>query len=270
MFEVITPGGTPSQPSGSGMPPSRTSSGQTVPPIGTAAPAANAATVSLDEALKGGEGAKIAQFSVSDISKGSAGARPQSAVNAPTAGTSVALGGMLSGKVVVDLMDALIPAAIVLLFHRFGIETKKTALQLTQAEKNTLVPIWEACLNSINLNFDSPWQTLAVTVIVIYGGKAGEIGGVSFLDQKAAKTTPAAPGPAVVKPPIVTPFNAPKNDGIVVSVVKSNSDTTSFHPDGPRTWTEHDIQQVVKRRKCSRAKAAQWLEKNWASMGGQI
>src|SRR5271154_6005160 len=90
MFETIKPGGAPA--------PS--------PAPSPSAPKANENTVSADDAIKGGEHTKMTSFSVSDLAN-----RP----GGPGAsGSSVALGGLVQGKVAVDLMDALIPSLIVL------------------------------------------------------------------------------------------------------------------------------------------------------------
>lgn len=257
MFEVITPGGAATTPA-SGPDPVRPAQSS----------AAQSGTVSLEEALKGAEHAKMNTFSVSDVSKGSGATGPDGKpIAGGLPGSSVSLGGMVQGKLVVDLMDALLPAIVVLAFHRFGLSVKKSQMQLTQGEKNTLGPIVDACLNSINLDFSNPWSALSVTLLVIYGGKALEVGGTGWLDKKTAEAKPfEAPKPS--SPMSVVGGSMAKGSAPVIE--KPNADTTSFHPEGPRTWTEADVAAVVKRRKCSKVKAVEWLEKNWAKQGGGL
>lgn len=260
MFEVITPGGSP------------TTATPGPAPSGTAqSDAAKSGTVSIEDALKGAEHAKMNTFSVSDMSKGSAGPNgAPGSTGAPLPGSTVSLGGMVQGKLVVDLMDALLPAIIVLAFHRFGLSIKKSQMQLTQGEKNTLGPIVDACLQSINLDFSNPWSALSVTLLVIYGGKALEVGGTGWLDKKTSETKPfeqpAAKTP--LSPMSVVGGSMAKGSAPVID--KPNNDTTSFHPDGPATWTEADVKAVVKKRKCSYAKAVEWLGKNWQKNGGVL
>lgn len=249
-FETIVPGGI---------------SVTSAPPKPEPSAAASIGTITQEEALKGAEHAKMTTFSVSDLSKGPGGPQP---IGGPS-GSSVQLGGLVSGKVVVDLMDSLLPALLVLIFYKMGVETRKSQYQLTQGEKNTLAPIVEACMNSINLNFDSPWTTLVVSLLVIYGGKAAEIGGTAFLDKKTAEKTPAKPAP---KPAKVVPLSDPPKPQHTPAASTNTDDFKSVEEviasDGPPTWTEADINAVVKKRKCSKSKAVEWLNYNWKKKGG--
>ena len=268
-FEVITPGGnasTAASPSGapSGSSGPAGSSGESA--------AANSGTVSLDDALKGADHTKTTTFSVSDLSKGSGTAGAGSGSGSGT-GQSVPLGGLVQAKIAIDLADSLIPAALVLIAHRIGLEIRKTQFSLTQGEKNTLLPIVEQCLNQINLNFSSPWQSLAVSLLVIYGGKFAEVAGTGWMDKKseekrrmppvvsvAAASNPGAerqaPG-GQVQPPAPNPPGA-------------SADVIAFDPSGPRTWTDNDVTVLMRKKKISRDKAVAWLERNWAKKGGVI
>ena len=254
-FETINPGGTPS-------------SGPIPEPI---APKAAEGAVSVEDALKGAQHTKSNVFSVSDMAKGPNGPTPG------IAGSSVTAGQLVSGKIAVDMMDAIFPAILVVIFARIGVAIKKTSLQLTQGEKNTLEPIMSSCLNTINMDFSSPWQALAVTMLFIYGGKALEVGGVGWLDKKAAKATPA--DPAKHEKAVVVPMTKSKTkpvagsgvSGVKINTPADNSNNlTDFHPDGPTTWSEADVAAVEKKRKRGRAEAITWLEKNWLKQGGKI
>lgn len=251
-FEEIVPGGSPAtaaDPS-PGKPPESA--------------AANSGAVKIEDALAGAAHTKMTSFSVSDIATGRTGPTIPG-----TPGSSVALGGLVQGKIAVDLLDSLIPAVLVLLFKKLEIDVKKTDFGLTAGEKNTLAPIVEACLNSVNLDFSSPWTTLLISLTVIYGGKALEKGGVQFLEKKAAETKPADPlkhekkkAPSIVKEmfPGGPSGKAPEPTRTPDSTNMDDFGTT----DGPATWTEADVTVVEKRRKKGRAEAIQWLEANWA------
>jgi hypothetical protein len=248
-FEEIIPGGTPAP---------------ATPIVPKESAAANSGTVSMDDALSGAAHTKMTQFSVSDIAN-----KPGGPAIPGTPGQSVSLGGLVQAKIAVDLMDSLVPAVLVLLFAKLEVTVKKTDFQLTAGEKNTLAPIVEACLNSINLDFSSPWTTLLISLVVIYGGKAIEKGGVQLLEKKAAESKPADPnkhdkrkaetivkemfpgGPTAAGPEPTRPADS------------TNLDDFGSTP-GPSTWTENDVTIVEKRRKKGRAEAIQWLETNWA------
>jgi hypothetical protein len=264
-FEEIIPGGTPPIPA----PPEPNKPKESA--------AANSGTVSPEDALSGAAHTKMTSFSVSDLATGKGGPAVPG-----TPGQSVALGGLVQGKIAVDLMDSLIPALLVLLFKKLEIDVKKTDFSLTAAEKNTLAPIVEACLNSINLDFSSPWTTLLISLTVIYGGKALEKGGVQFLEKKAAESKPADPlkhekrkpdailkkmfpgGPSGAGQPVVsTPPDSTNKDSFVDPALADEFGRGA----GPMTWTEGDVTIVEKRRKKGRAEAIQWLEENWAKAG---
>lgn len=260
-FESIMPGGNPAPASAPVADPKPS-------------PAANNGSVSMDDALKGADHTKHTIFSVSDLSKGASG----SAGSGPVPGSVVTAGQLVSGKIAVDMMDAMLPAILVVAFAKMGLSIKKTGLQLTQAEKNTLAPYAEACLNTINMNFSNPWQALAISVIFIYGGKALELGGVGWLEKKANETKPADPNkydkpiPEPKQTPIVPMGKPIAGQGVAgvkqnVPVDRSN-DQMDFSPLGPTTWTEADVLAVEKKRKRGRKEALAWLEKNWTKKGG--
>lgn len=102
-------------------------------------------------------------------------------------GQSVALGGMVKGEWAVDMIDAVLPAAIVAGFYALGIKLRKSEVQASQGEKNTLIPIVQKCMDTVMLNFDNPWNALIVTLGIIYGGKAAEKGVVAYIDKNNAK-----------------------------------------------------------------------------------
>ena len=256
MFQSISPGGAPAS-----------APVQPAPGPSSSAPKANENTVTIDDAIKGGEHAKMTGFSVTDVTNkpGQPGAP----------GSSVALGGLVQGKVMVELIDALIPAVIVLLFRKMKIDAKKTQMQLTQGEKNTLAPIVEACLNSINLDFSNPWTTLSISMLIIYGGKALEVGGTQWLDKKAdEKKEDKKPAPVVpIRNPLTSP-GAGKAQAPQPNPPKAATDTGPFtdikvsQPSGNAiAWTDEDYRKVRRWGRYNHEKAIAWLERNWIKNG---
>lgn len=118
----------------------------------------------------------------------------------PGVGSSVALGAMIEGKLAIELMDALLPGLFVAALYAVNIKLRKTELQLTEKEKGTIAPIMQQCLNTIMLNFSSPWQTLGVTLAVIYGSKVSEKGVVAWIDKMNEKKEKELNAPAVTDP----------------------------------------------------------------------
>lgn len=262
MFTTISPGGA--------APASGTGAAAPIPE----APKADEGTVSQEEALKGGQHAQMSGFTVSDLS-----ARPG---GSGAGGSSVALGGLVQGKVIVELIDSLLPAIIVVLFKRLKLDAKKAQFQLSEREKNVLAPIWEACLNSINLDFSNPWTTLAVSMAFLYGGKALEVGGVQYVEKKAGDT--AAQLGAKTQAPVV-PINANPltNSGAGAAqpprqntppAATDNGKFTNINPNQDSgnviAWSENEIKIVMAKAKKNRKKAIKWLELNWIKNGCQL
>lgn len=218
--------------------------------------------VSQDDALKGAAHADIKTFSLTDAS-----GKPI-APGAPGAGTgsSVPLGSLVQGKHAVELMDALVPALLVVMFKYMKVDVRKAEMQLTEKEKNVLAPIVEACMNSIVLNFNSPWTTLAISVGVIYGGKIIEHGGVKFLDKKASEVkTPKDITNEVIQKSNERMGMKKENAQAVQTAVQEQVRSAPLGH-----WTEDDVRKVEKKRKKGPKEAIKWLEKNWERIGGQI
>lgn len=148
-------------------------------PVG-AAPAAMKGTVSDADALKPVEHTKIS--TLQSLTPNSA----MQGLSSPS-GASVSLGNMLDAKLAVELLDAVLPAVLVVLMKYIGASMKKADLQLTEKEKKTFEPVIKACLDQLMINFSSPWTALAVTATVIYGAKLTEKGFVQMLDKKSAE-----------------------------------------------------------------------------------
>ena len=156
-------------------------------------------------------------------------------------GTGVAVGSLIDGKTAVELMDAVLPAALVFVLYKGGMQMRKTELQLTQSEKNTLAPLMQRCMDVLLLNFDSPFVALGVSMTFIYGAKIMEKGGVAWLDKQTAEKVKAAD---VVKQAVTSQGVATTSPANVTK--EANGITHSL--------TEDNISAFAKERKVGRAK----------------
>lgn len=140
-------------------------------------PKTDANVISDDQAINAVSGADMPLISLP----------PESGQLTPgNAGSGVAVGSLIDGKTATELMDSVLPAVLVFALYKAGLQLKKTELQLTEREKNTLAPLMQKCMDALMLNFDSPFVALGVSMAVIYGGKIMEKGGVAWLDKQAA------------------------------------------------------------------------------------
>lgn len=170
---------------------------------------------------------------------------------------SVSLGGMVQGEWAVNIMDAILPAAMVAGFYAFGVKLRKTELQLTQAEKNTLAPIMQKCLDTVLLNFTNPWNALLVTLAAIYGGKAMEKGLITWIDKSQANKEQEALQEKIKKadmamnPAVYDASNQSAHD-LQNNVANNLGGEIS----------EEDIRAAVKKWKIGREKAIERLKRN--------
>lgn len=117
--------------------------------------------------------------------------------------SNVKLNEILTGKVGITVLDAIIPALLVWLLATMADKKAKASQFTTTAqEKTTLEPIIERCMASLNINFENPWVALAVCASAIYGSK--------FLAVVTDENTPK-----IEKKPIMVaePGGAVKKDG---------------------------------------------------------
>jgi len=114
---------------------------------------------------------------------------PESGTLTPGEGqpAGVSVGSLIDGKTATELMDSVLPAVLVFALHKAGLQLRKTELQLTEKEKNTLAPLMQKCMDALMMNFESPFVALGVSMVVIYGGKVMEKAGVAWLDKKSAQ-----------------------------------------------------------------------------------
>lgn len=86
-------------------------------------------------------------------------------------GQSVSVGGLIDGKLAVEMMDATLPSLMLFLLYKVGLKVRKSELQLTEKEKSVLAPIVTKCLETLMINFQNPWMALLATLGAFYGAK---------------------------------------------------------------------------------------------------
>lgn len=223
---------------------------QTAPgtsPDPQANPSAIPGQISLQEALKGGDGAKMDTISLG---------RPG---DTATPGNQVGLGSLIEGKLTLEMLDTILPAIMVLVFHAAKIQLNKSVFQLAVKEKDTLAPLLQKCLDSIMINFNSPWTAFGVTAIAIYGAKIFEHGGKALIDRKLEEKKNKQPGKVVdMKQPVAREKE------------KEEPPKTTEPPTSLRMWDEDDVKKVIKKRRKGVDDAMQWLAANWEKKGGVI
>lgn len=158
----------------------------------------------------------------------------------PTMGSSVNLGGLLEGKLTIELFDALVPALLVTVLYYFKIKLKKSDLQLTASEKSIVTPVLQQCLNSINMNFTSPWQALGAVLVFIYGSKVAEKAGVVWIDELNEKKSKKADNP-------------PKTETTISGSDQNNIKQPEVFETSPKKYMPEnkDIQKLMRRTKQS-------------------
>jgi hypothetical protein len=177
----------------------------------------------------------------------------------PNPQASVSLGGMVQGEWAVNIVDALLPAAMVAGFYAMGLKLRKSELQLTEKEKGTIAPIMQKCLDSVLLNFNNPWNALAITMIAIYGGKLMEKGLVGWLDKKQE-----AKQAEVLKEKIEA-AERQTNPAAFDHANQSAHDiqTGKVIVEGAEPFTEEDIRRRMKEGKEGREKAIRYLRRKF-------
>lgn len=224
-----------------------------------AAPNKGGAGPTEAEALKGGEGARLNTLSLTDYVKGSA-TSAGSAI-----GNQQSVGSIVDAKIVLSVADALIPALIVIGFGMAKIPVKSGDFKLTAKEQDVLAIPLQRCLESLMVNFNSPWSALAVTALGIYGAKMAEHGFKAGQEKKAnEKVAKEAQAKDAAKS--ATHITSA---GEVVKIDPKAAQTTEFGT-GLRPWDANDLAKVMGRRKKPRGECIKWLNENWEKRGGAI
>lgn len=229
-------------------------------PIGAGGPAAPGSaasangTVTAEQALSGLRHTEIASTTLTGA-PGQPGVTPLTGAS-PSA--TVSLGGMVQGEWAVNIMDALLPAAMVAGFYAMGMKLRKSELQLTASEKATISPIMQKCLDSILLNFNNPWNALAITVGAIYGGKLMEKGLIGWIDKKQEQQQDEALEEKIKQ---AEKSSDPAKFDYANQSAADIQNGNVVTPGSAWPFTEEDIQQRMKKGKCSRIRAIEWLKK---------
>lgn len=108
----------------------------------------------------------------------------------PTTQQGIKLGSTVSGKFAVDMSDIVIPALLVWLISMIGYGIDKKQLSLSAKEKETLTPLVQAYLDSINVNFNNPLNNLLFGIAMVYGSKIMEIIPTAQKLEKKGKPNP--------------------------------------------------------------------------------
>ena len=85
-------------------------------------------------------------------------------------------GNLITPELAIAFVDIIVPVVFVLLFKRIHDKTiSKKDISLSSSEKETLKPVLQKYLNSINFAIENPLNALIVTMGFIYGMKYIEI-----------------------------------------------------------------------------------------------
>lgn len=211
-------------------------------------------SVTDESILSGLKHTEIPGFSAS----GAPGQPGPSAIPNATPGSSVSLGGMVQGEWAVAMIDSVLPALLVAAMYAGGIKLRKSELQMTEKERSTVAPIMQKCLDSILLNFDNPWSALAMTMGFIYGGKLMEKGLVGWIDKAQEKKQDEALKERIAAADLAA--NPAKYDTANQSAHAIATGQVHI-PTPEMPFTEEQIRDRMKKGKCSREKAIEYLKK---------
>lgn len=230
------------------------SSNQETPkPVNTnTAPSGNNGQV-VSPAMEGLGHTKIPPFSTT----GDPGVSGSTPLSGTPGGNNVSLGGIVAGEWAVNIMDSLLPAAIVAAFYAQGLKLRKTEIQLTEKEKGVLAPIVQRCLDSVLINFDNPWTCLAVTAGAIYGGKLIDKGTAAYIDKQEEEKIDKSIRDKIAS--AERSENPAKFDPSNQSAADIMSGKITYANGLP--WSEEEIRAKTAAWKCNREKAIKRLKK---------
>lgn len=102
-----------------------------------------------------------------------------------TGQNKVNLGNIIDAELTTKMIDSLVPALFVLILRvGAGVSVKKSQLQASQRELETMQPIVQKCLEVIEFNINNPFVALGIVMGVVYSTKAAEIGVNKFMDKE--------------------------------------------------------------------------------------
>jgi hypothetical protein len=98
------------------------------------------------------------------------------------------------------MTDIMLPALLVWVVSMLGYGIDKKQLALTAKEKETLTPLVQTYLDSINVNFNNPLNNLLFGIAMIYGSKIPDvISNVRKLETKGKTNQPQTTAAKVVE-----------------------------------------------------------------------
>lgn len=113
----------------------------------------------------------------------------------PGEGSTINLATFLKPEYAITAIDELLPLLFVYGLSAMKISIRKNQMQLTEKQKNDIMPLVEDCLKELNILIKSPFVALGLMLMIMYGSKAMEHG-IRVKETKRAETdgkTPLAP-----------------------------------------------------------------------------
>lgn len=90
-------------------------------------------------------------------------------------GQKVAANNIISSDIAFSLVDNVLPLALIYILSMVDRKARKSELQASKAESETIKVVLDNCLKNMNVNFDNPFIALGVVLTGVYGSKAVEI-----------------------------------------------------------------------------------------------
>jgi hypothetical protein len=115
---------------------------------------------------------------------------PTGSAPMPTSQPGIKLGSTVSGKFAVDMTDIIVPSLFVWLVSMIGYGIDKKQLSLSAKEKETLTPLVQSYLDSVNVNFNNPLNNLLFGLAMVYGSKIVDVFPTAEKLEKKGKKNP--------------------------------------------------------------------------------
>ena len=113
--------------------------------------------------------------------------------------TNVNVKEIVSGELATDLINRILPVVLALAARRFlDLDVSKKQFELNASEKNTIAPIMDKCLSTLNVSFENPFMALALSMGFIYGSKFIDIANNPDLQKATEKVKKEAKTASIV------------------------------------------------------------------------
>ena len=130
---------------------------------------------------------------------------------------TINLANFLSPELMVEGIDNLIPLLFVYGASAFKISVQKKQLQLSPKEKETILPLVEACLTEMNVLIKSPFIALGIMLAIFYGSKMVEFG-IKAKETKKSEVDG--------KPPVIIKDNRGRKKGSTKEAIEARKNET--------------------------------------------